>query len=64
MENSGNNISDIDFELSKRGNIRKFNYKIEEDKIDLNVIFPFKNNMNNNMPDIIPQANIDNHSNK
>jgi hypothetical protein len=43
MENSGNNISDIDFELSKRGNIRKFNYKIEEDKIDLNVIFPFKN---------------------
>ena len=64
MENTGNNISDIDFELSKRGNIRKFNYKIEEDKIDLNEIFPFKNNMNNNMPDIIPQANVDNHSNK
>ena len=64
MENSGNNISDIDFELSKRGNIRKFNYKIEEDKIDLNEIFPFKTNMNNNTPDIIPQANMDNHSNK
>jgi len=60
MENKENNINDVDYELSKRGNIRKFNYKIEDDKIDLNEIFPFKNNMNNNMPEIIPQANVNN----
>ena len=42
------NQEEPEFELSKRGNVRKFNHKIEKkNNIDLNNIFPFKNKMNN-----------------
>lgn len=53
------NQEESEFELSKRGNVRKFNHKIEEKDIDLNNIFPFKNKMNNATPNFMPQNKND-----
>ena len=54
------NQEEPEFELSKRGNVRKFNHKIEEKEIDLNTIFNFKNKMNNSTPDFMPSNKNEN----
>lgn len=46
----------LDFELSKRDNVRKFNHKVPNAKYDLNTVFETKNKMNNSSPDILPSV--------
>lgn len=47
-----NNNTQLEFELSKRDNVRKFNHKIPTTKIDLKEIFIKKQEINNSSPDI------------
>lgn len=47
----------VEFELSKRENVRKFNHKIAPNaKNDLNTLFPTKNKMNDSSPEIFPNS--------
>lgn len=47
----------VEFELSKRENVRKFNHKVAPTtKNDLNTIFPSKNKMNDSSPEIFPDS--------
>ena len=46
----------VEYELSKRDNVRKFNHKVANAKNDLTSIFPMKNKMNNASPEIFPSS--------
>lgn len=46
------NLNQLECELSKRDNVRKFNHKVPNTKLDLKEIFNNKQNINSSSPDI------------